>query len=111
MNEIRRLECYYSRFRDVCQKKEEGVSKYKFRHTLLSCIRVSKVQGAEIEDEGSVLKYMTKSEVEATQWFAHYDTTPCVCHRKRVRYSSPVATIPTVFSMIMISPVSDAVWR
>ena len=36
----------------------------KFRHTLLSCVRVSKMQGAEIEDEGSVLKYMTKSEIE-----------------------------------------------
>ena len=36
----------------------------KFRHTLLSCVRVSKMQGAEIEDEGSVLEYMTKSEIE-----------------------------------------------
>ena len=36
----------------------------KFRHTLLSCVRVSKMQGAEIEDSGSVLKYMTKSEIE-----------------------------------------------
>ena len=36
----------------------------KFRHTLLSCVRVSKMQGAEIEDDGSVLKYMTKSEIE-----------------------------------------------
>ena len=36
----------------------------KFRHTLLSCVRVSKMQGAEIEDEGSVLTYMTKSEIE-----------------------------------------------
>ena len=36
----------------------------KFRHALLSCVRVSKMQGAEIEDEGSVLKYMTKSEIE-----------------------------------------------
>ena len=35
-----------------------------FRHTLLSCVRVSKMQGAEIEDEGSVLEYMTKSEIE-----------------------------------------------
>ena len=26
--------------------------------------RVSKMQGAEMEDEGSVLKYMTKSEIE-----------------------------------------------
>ena len=42
----------------------EGVSKCKFRHTLLSCVRVSKMQGVEIEDEGSVLKYMTKSEIE-----------------------------------------------
>ncbi len=42
----------------------EGVSKCKFRHTLLSCVRVSKMQGAEIEDDGSVLKYMTKSEIE-----------------------------------------------
>ena len=36
----------------------------KFRHALLSCVRVSKMQGAEIEDEGSVLTYMTKSEIE-----------------------------------------------
>ena len=36
----------------------------KFRHNLLSCVRVSKLQGAEIEDEGSVRKYMTKSEIE-----------------------------------------------
>ena len=36
----------------------------KFRHTLLSCVRVSKMQGAEIEDGGSVLKYMTKSGIE-----------------------------------------------
>ena len=36
----------------------------KFRHTLLSCVRVSKMQGAEIEDDGSVLKYMTNSEIE-----------------------------------------------
>ena len=36
----------------------------KFRHTLLSRVRVSKMQGAEIEDEGSVLKYMTKSRIE-----------------------------------------------
>ena len=36
----------------------------QFRHALLSCVRVSKMQGAEIEDEGSVLTYMTKSEIE-----------------------------------------------
>ena len=36
----------------------------KFRHALLSCVRVSKMQGAEIEDEGSVLTYITKSEIE-----------------------------------------------
>ena len=36
----------------------------KFRHTLCCCVRVSKMQGAEMEDEGSVLKYMTKSEIE-----------------------------------------------
>ena len=36
----------------------------EFRHTLLSCVRVSKMQGVEIEDEGIVLKYMTKSEIE-----------------------------------------------
>ena len=28
------------------------------------CVRVSKMQGAEMEDERSVLKYMTKSEIE-----------------------------------------------
>ena len=36
----------------------------KFQHTLLRCVKVSKMQGAEIEDGGSVLKYMTKSEIE-----------------------------------------------
>ena len=46
------------------QLTKEGVSKCKFRHTLLSRVRVSKMQGAEIEDDGSVLKYMTKSEFE-----------------------------------------------
>ena len=47
------------------RKKERRVCRNaKFRHTLLSCIRVSKMQGAEMEDEGSVLKYMTKSEIE-----------------------------------------------
>ena len=40
------------------------MSNAKFRHTLLSRVRVSKMQGAEMEDEGSVLKYMTKSEIE-----------------------------------------------
>ena len=40
------------------------MSKCKIWHTLLSCVRVSKLQGAEMEDEGSVLKYMTKSEIE-----------------------------------------------
>lgn len=40
------------------------MSKYKFWHALESCVRVSKMQGAEIEDEGSVLTYMTKSEIE-----------------------------------------------
>ena len=35
------------------------------------------MQGAEIEDEGSVLEYMTKSEFEEQHSrFAHYDTTP-----------------------------------
>ena len=46
------------------QLTKEAVSKCKFRHTLLSCVRVSKMQGAEIDDDGSVLKYMTKSEIE-----------------------------------------------
>ena len=36
----------------------------QFRNTLLSCVKVSKMQGAEILDEGSVLKNMTKSEIE-----------------------------------------------
>ena len=40
------------------------MSNAKFRHTLFSCVRVSKMQGAEMEDEGSVLKYMTKSKIE-----------------------------------------------
>ena len=57
----------------------------KFRHTLLSCVRVSKMQGAEIEDDGSVLKYMTKSEIEEQRssllimtqrlFFAHTEDT------------------------------------
>ena len=42
----------YEREKRVCRK---------FRYTLYSCVRVSKMQGAEMEDEGSVLKYMTKS--------------------------------------------------
>ena len=42
----------------------EGASKLQIRHALLSCVRVSKMQGAEIEDEGSVLTYMAKSEIE-----------------------------------------------
>ncbi len=36
----------------------------KFRHTLLSRVRVGKMQGAEIADDGSVLKYKTKSEIK-----------------------------------------------
>lgn len=40
-----------------------GSERY-WTYTLLSCVRVSKMQGAEIEDEGSVLECMTKSEIE-----------------------------------------------
>ncbi len=40
------------------------MSKCRFRHTLLSCVRVRKTQVAEIENEGRVLKYITKSEFE-----------------------------------------------
>ena len=36
----------------------------KLWRTLLSSVRVSKMQDPEIEDEGSALKYMTKSEIE-----------------------------------------------
>lgn len=36
----------------------------KIRHTLLSRVRVGKMQGAEIADDGSVLKYITKSEIK-----------------------------------------------
>ena len=61
--EIQPLRGFVSYFADS-SKKREGVSKCKFRHTLLSCVRVSKMQDVEIEDEGSVLKYMTKSEIE-----------------------------------------------
>ena len=55
--------------RSLTNGKQRPISKRvcrnaKFRHTLLSCVRVSKMQGAEMEDEGSVLKYMTKSEIE-----------------------------------------------
>ena len=34
------------------------------RHTLFSWVRMRKMQGTEIEDKGSVLKYMTKSEFD-----------------------------------------------
>ena len=34
------------------------------RHTLFSWVRMHKMQGAEIESEGSELKYMTKSKID-----------------------------------------------
>ena len=34
------------------ESPEEGVTKCKFRHTLLSCIRASKMQGAELRMKG-----------------------------------------------------------
>ena len=36
----------------------------KFWRTFFSSVRVSKMQDPEIEDEGSVLKYMTKFKIE-----------------------------------------------
>ena len=41
----------------------------KFRHTLLSCVGVSKMQGAEIEDDGSVQEYITNSVIQTKLWF------------------------------------------
>ena len=49
----------------------------KFWHTLLGSVRVSRVQGAEIEDE--VLKYMTKSEIEKQR-----NRLLVITHRHRV---------------------------
>ena len=43
---------------------EEGVSKCKISARPLKLCKSDKMQGAEIEDEGSVLTYMTKSEIE-----------------------------------------------
>ena len=40
------------------------MSKCKIRHTLFSLERMRKMQGAEIEDKRSVLKYITKSEID-----------------------------------------------
>jgi hypothetical protein len=42
---------------------------------------VSKTQGAAMEDEGSVLKYMTKSEIEAQRSSLHI-MTQCLFWRK-----------------------------
>ena len=36
----------------------------KFWHTLSSFVKESKMQGAEIEDKRSILKYMSKSGIE-----------------------------------------------
>ena len=46
----------------------------KLRHTLFSWVRMCKMQGAEIKDEGSVLKYMTKSEIDEQRSSLHIMT-------------------------------------
>ena len=38
---------------------------------------MAKMQGAEDEGAGSVLKYMTKPESEATKQVGYYDTPKC----------------------------------
>ena len=44
---------------------------------------MAKMQGAEDEGAGSVLKYMTKPESEATKQVGYYDTPPfCKCKSK-----------------------------
>ena len=42
----------------------EGVPKFCILTHPLKLCKSDKMQGAEMEDEGSVLKYMTKSEIE-----------------------------------------------
>ena len=46
----------------------------KLRHTLFSWVRMCKMQGAEIKDEGSVRKYMTKSEIDEQRSSLHIMT-------------------------------------
>ncbi len=46
----------------------------KLRHTLFSWVSMCKMQGAEIKDEGSVRKYMTKSEIDEQRSSLHIMT-------------------------------------
>ena len=48
----------------ILPQKWEGVSKYKIPSHPPKLFKSNKMQDAEIEDEGSVLKYVTKSEME-----------------------------------------------
>ena len=52
------------------ENRSEGVSKYKFLEQTQRCIRIVKMQGAEVEGKGSVLQYMTEPEVDsnAADW-------------------------------------------
>ena len=45
-----------------------------FRHTLFGCMRMRKMQGTEIEGEGSVLKYIPKSKIEKQHSSLHIMT-------------------------------------
>ena len=73
----------------------------KFRHTLLSCVRVGKMQGAEIEDEGSVLTYMTKSEIEGQRSSLLIMTQRQYIGGTRVTFSCPV------WNLCVHSPLVD----
>lgn len=48
----------------ILPQKWEGVSKYKIPSHPPKLFKSNKMQDAEIEYEGSVLKYVTKSEME-----------------------------------------------
>jgi hypothetical protein len=72
----------------------------KFWHTLLSSVRVSRVQGAEIEDEEGVLKYMTKSEIEKQR-----SCLLVVTHRYRVIERNDITPfIKTIRTKVVLMP-------
>ena len=52
------------------------------------------MQGAEMEDEGSVLKYMTKSEIEE-QRSSLLIMTQRIFYVKMIRFKYPSATLST----------------
>lgn len=54
----------------------------KLRHTLFSWVRMCKMQGAEIKDEGSVRKYMTKSEIDEQRSSLHIMTQRLFYYRE-----------------------------